>query len=440
LRRQRAEKQTGFNQLDTGHIPVYAYCSEELKKITSSEAALSRPFNVVNLTSPNKINLHIRTYVDFYGGYAEHGRNVLFRLDDTGKYNLRLTPIKTPIDIDPIVWNRCNWYTKNPNFKKDESILLTIAGPGWMQKKYLSEHRVNIGWTMVESMEPHSDIVLWLENCDELWCPTDLDWARFAVAGIPETSLFRMHLGYDEKMYNQNIKPLDISNVRNRFVFGVLGSWNKRKNVKAIVQAFAQAFGPDDNVSLLLCCKYGTRPYGEEKENDERWTIVHEFNQYLEEIKKSPDEYPHMCLIDVPLHESVMPHLLARFDCLVGFSMGESTWLPGLQAMGMGIPIIQLNADLTNGFLEYLHDVGFLCMEKEYIYADEELYKGTSEYYEGQKFAEGNVDELAGKMEEVYEDYDNKEMRDKIELGLKKAKDWTWDKAIEEVDIRLGIF
>jgi len=431
LQRQTEETLPGSKKLDTsGNIPTHFYCSEEFKSITSAEAALQRSFSFVDLTYPHKINLHMRAYVDYYGGYAEHGRQVILGLDKTGDYNIKLTHIKTPIDIDPIVWNKMNWFTKNPNFKMKDSIFLTIAGPGWFQKKFISDNRVNIGWTMIESLEAHKDIIEWINNADYILCPTDIDVGRFKKA---KTNLVKMHLGYDDNLYKERLKPLDISNLRGRYVFGVLGSWNKRKNVKVIIQAFVQQFKPEDNVSLLMCCKYGTRPYGELQDYDERWTIKYEFNKYLEEIGKSIEECPHICLLDIPIHESLMPHLMSRFDCLVGFSMGESTWLPGLQAMAMGIPIIQLDAD-SNGCMEYIYDVGYMCECVDYVKADEELVKGTSEYYEDQLFAEGNREELAGKMQYIYEMIGKRRKSSKIDLGLKKAKDWTWEKSTQTLD------
>lgn len=418
--------------LDTNaQIPTNFYCSEELTKITSSESALSRGFSFVNLTSPHKTNLHIRSFVDYYGGYAEHGRNTIFGLDSLGNYNIKLTPIKTPIDIDPIVFHKLNWFTKNPNFKIKDSIFLTIAGPGWLQKKYLSPSRKNIAWTMIESLEASDEIIGWVNNCDEVWCPTDADMRRFKRANV---NLEKVHLGFDIKSYNQNTKPMDISNCRGQFVFGVLGSWNKRKGIKEIIQAFAQAFKPKDSVCLLCCCKYGTRPFGKEKENEERWTIPYEFKKYLAEVDLEPDQCPHIILLDVPTHETVLPHIMARFDCLVGFSMGESTWLPGLQCMAMAKPIIQLATD-TNGFMEYLdQEINFLCERVKYIEADEELYEGTSEYYKNQKFAQGDIEELKEKMLYVYKNHKIIENNGKLNLGVIKMKDWTWKKSIQKVD------
>jgi len=98
--------------------------------------------------------------------------------------------------------------------------------------------------------------------------------------------------------------------------------------------------------------------------------------------------------------------------------MGESTWLPGLQAMMMKIPVIQLE-NYCNGFIDYMQDNNsFLCKRSDLVIADEELYKGTSEYYKDQYFADGNEEELIEKMKYVYGDYRN----NKIEINLKTER------------------
>jgi hypothetical protein len=49
------------------------------------------------------------------------------------------------------------------------------------------------------------------------------------------------------------------------------------------------------------------------------------------------------------------------------------------------------------------------------VKADEELYKGTSEYYKDQEFGDGHEEELTEKMMQVYADH----CRGKLEINLK---------------------
>jgi len=431
------------NKLDVAEnkIEITNYCPTHISRVYTQEGLNQNSFDIADLSSIKKIQLHIRAYVDFYGGYSEHGRYVTLGLNDSGECCVKLTPIKSLVDIDPFLHQKCNFLVNNPAFKIDESIFLTIAGPGWAQEKFQPKSRYKIIWTMIESLNRHPDFDKWFEDVDEVWAPTTCDVRRFD--GI-KPKVVMMPLGVDDNIYNPCVKPINIHNVKGRFVFGVLGSWNKRKGIKKIVRAFCRAFKSTDNVSLLLVCKYGTRPYdgwkdGEKvtKDDKEKWDIKYEFDRYTKDLKP----LPHVSIIDVPIHENIMPNVLKRFDCLVGFSMGESTWLPGVQAMMMKIPVIQL-ANPCCGFMDYMgENNSFLCRHYDLVEAGDELVKGTSEYYEDQEFADGNEDELIEKMLKVYKDY-YKIGSEEINLKIERARPdvlqvWTQRNSLQNVIIRL---
>lgn len=424
------------NKMDSGGIEYKPMCPEDIAKITNSKAALSRNFPVCDLVARHKKNLHIRGYVDYYGGYAEHTRNILFRLQDTGRYNIKLTPIKTPVDIDPIVWQKCNWFTHNA-VDMEHSDFMAIAGPGWLQKKFLpSNGRKVFGWTMIESMNYSKECAEWLKNADWLICPTDTDVRRAEEAGIKNT--VKVHLGYDDLLYHPDVEPIGITGLQKKFVFGVLGSWNVRKGVKDIIKAYCTAFGANDNTVLLLCCKYGNRKWGDHKDDADRWNIQFEFDQIMQEVYKfkEREKLPHIALMDIPVHETVLPHVMAKFDCLVGFSSGESTWLPGIQAMGMKIPVIQLVNDCC-GYMEYLNNKNsYLCPTVKYETCNEEFWRTTSEYYEGQTFGFGEYGELAMMMNMVRKNIESREISHikKVETAYAESALWTWDKSIGSLE------
>jgi len=118
--------------------------------------------------------------------------------------------------------------------------------------------------------------------------------------------------------------------------------------------------------------------------------------------------------------------------------MGESSWLPGLQAFGMRKPVIQLQSDCS-GFMDYMNDDNsYLCKDVEYVKADDELVLGTSEYYEGQEFAEGTELELCAMMRRVYEERRDKRHKIKCENAFETVKDkWTWKESVRNVINRL---
>lgn len=429
------------NNLDTSEPnKIVPYCSTDISKITSKEGALSRPFDICELNSPEKLQIHLRAYVDFYGGYAEHGRQVLFGLNDSGQCTIKLTPIQSLVDIDPFLHQKCSNYINNPAFKIKDSIFLAIAGPGWSQDKFIPKDRYSIIWTMIETMCCNIEMKEWFKEVNEIWAPTDCDVNRFRALDIADNKIFKMHLGFDPNKYNEHIKAIDIPQTRGRYVFGVLGSWNKRKGIKKIIRAFCRAFTSRDNVSLMLICKYGTRPYDGQKDDEQvsksdpsKWDISYEFKRYTSDLR----DIPHITLIDVPLHDNVLPHVVANFDCGVGFSMGESTWLPGLEMMAMGLPVIQLQSQCS-GFMEYMNEGNsYLCKKVDYVKADEELYLGTSDYYKDQQFADGDEIELSQMMQKVYTERESENQVHKCLRAMQTVKSWTWKQSIEHMLVRL---
>lgn len=413
-------------------------CPEDLGKVLTSEGALSRPFSVGDFVSVNRSNLLVKGYFDFYGGYANHAREVVFRLGETGKFNVKVDPIKSPIDIHPSTVNKLNWYVHNPAFKKENSKTLVIAGPGHLREGFcpeVSDYRV--GWTMIETLDVMPDIVDWCNNVDLILCPTSIDYRRFSVAKGLKTELANCRIGYDQKVFNPEVKPMDIVNLRNRYVFGVVGSWNYRKSVRETVEAYCMAFDNTDPVSLLLVCKYGNRPFGEHKDNKEMWGIKPELSKILKSINKDPDKIPHICVLDVPMHPEVIPHLYARIDCLVGFSKGESTWLPGLELAGMKKPVIQLHNEAC-GYMDYMRGARYLCRDVKYKECGPELYEGTSEYYYGEKMGFGNAFELEDMLVKVYRESGSAIQQSEINERYNLVKDWTWDNSIKSlIDILL---
>jgi hypothetical protein len=382
--------------------------------------------------APHKKNIHIRAYVDFYGGYANHAREVIFGLDNLGTYNVHVSPIKCPIDLHPDLFNKMRWYVNNPAFEIKDSIFLVIAGPGHLQKQFIPEDRKVVGWTMIETLGVQPEIVEWCNNADLILCPTEIDYKRMKEAGVK--NLMIVPIGYDPKQYNRFVEPADIINLRNRYVFGYSGSWNHRKGVEDIVRAYCNEFSSKEPVSLLLISKYGNRPYGDLKEDKTAWGIRVELQKLLATIKRQ--DMPHICVVDVPLHPPALPHLYARVNAAVGFSMGESTWLPGLEFGAMKKPIIQLRNQAC-GYMDYLEGSRYLCNDVRYLEADERLYEGTSEYYKGQKLGVGNHEELSSMMRLVYEERGTKEQAQEIKKVFERVSWRTWENSIDELNSAL---
>ena len=192
-----------------------------LGNIMSKEAALSRSIRLVNLINNNAVNLLLRSYFHYFGGFASHGREVLFNIGENyQEINIKADPLPTPVDVDPFTEQKINFYSKNP-LDKEQAIHLNIACPAHSQYYPLQKCAHSIMWTMTETepmskhYEPGSYIYKWLERVDEVWVPTDMDMKRFGEI-VPKGKLFKMNLGIRTDQFHKDVSPLDITNTKDK--------------------------------------------------------------------------------------------------------------------------------------------------------------------------------------------------------------------------------
>ena len=405
-----------------------------MKKFSTTrtkETAMNLGFQVENVTLPNKPNIHVTGYIDTYSGYSNHCRNAVDGLNSTGKYNLKLSALKTISDVDPTITSKYKNNIHMDKFNYEESIHLSITAPGYMQKDLLPDCKKSFSWTMTETNQVPRDIVKLTSNVDTIICPTIIDKDKFVKAGVKNAVV--CPIGYNQKLYNKETPRLDISNLRGRYVFGVVGSWNARKNQKAIVKAFIKTYKASSQVTLLICGKYATSRYAEDE--DRKWDIRSELKEIIRQTGVNEKDLPHIAIMDEPVHESVMPLLMSRIDCLVGLSTGESTWLPGLEMAAIGRPVIQL-VNPYAGYMEYLIDNPYMCNLYSVRTVEEEFHKGISCYYKDQKMCFGKVDELSDMMKKVHLERDSNIQKSVIDDVRNRVRARTWkDSNIKLMDI-----
>ena len=422
--------------LSDSNLKIPFYCNTAYAKIVSSDVALKMPFVFHDLSRPNVKNLFVRGYFEYWGGFAELTREITFRLlDHYPNYRVKVDALRTPVDVDPAIWERVNSLTRTPMFDEQNSIALIVAGPGFAKPEFLDmKSKYKIIYTMLETKEIPDYVQDDINNCDEAWVPTNVDINRFDKV----KNIKRMRPGIDTTRYHRDIKPIDVVNLRNKFVFGVVGSWNIRKGIKYIIEGFCKAFWNRDDVALFLCSKYGTRPHGKEKDNEQRWSIKYEFQQMLKDMDlPKTGIMPQIVLNDLPMHENIMPHIYASFNALVGASLGESIWIPGLAAMSMGIPVIQVNNPCC-GYLDYMNvDNSVLYDADGLIKAEEELVEGTSGLYKNQYFYRPDVYSLVRALQYTVNEYSILS-RKSLDTMIDIREEYSWSKCVVNVDARLS--
>ena len=88
-------------------------------------------------------------------------------------------------------------------------------------------------------------------RADDVWCYTEHVRRAYLDAGLPAERLHVIPLGFDPSVYHPHVQPLPVSDP-NRCIFLFVGGTAARKNVLGAVDAFLQAFGPNDEVALLV--------------------------------------------------------------------------------------------------------------------------------------------------------------------------------------------
>lgn len=137
--------------------------------------------------------------------------------------------------------------------------------------------------------------------------------------------------GYDPEVYNKEVPvPEDLKS--DKFTFLWVGGWSKgeedRKNLPDTLRAFCKAFGPEDNVRLIV--KINTAY------SDQAYVM-----EAVEQLGLPPvDTRPDIQFIASELTEKQMAGLYSAADWVISFSRAEAFNIPLLEANACGTPVI----------------------------------------------------------------------------------------------------
>lgn len=107
------------------------------------------------------------------------------------------------------------------------------------------------------------------------------------------------------------------------FIFGNMSALEKRKNQIKLIESFAQVFGNNPSVKLVINARYL---------NDR---VLNELKQYIRAKRLKNVE---ITVRDLT-HQSYI-NFMSALDCYVSLSKGEGFAIPPRQALALGIPVI----------------------------------------------------------------------------------------------------
>lgn len=257
----------------------------------------------------------------------------------------------------------------------------------------LPEAIYNIGRVVFETDGLPPDWVTKCNQMDEIWVASDFNLETFRRAGVT-ARLTKVPEGVDTDHFRPGCPPLELPDARG-FVFLSIFEWIYRKGWDVLLRAWAQAFKPDDNVSLVL----RTYPINAVDQADAKAEIERRIDAFLtHELGLSRHQVAPILVLGEQIAERDMPRLYAAARAYVAASRGEGWGRPHMEAMACGLPVI---ATGWGGNLEFMNDANSLLVDIEGLVDIDERAEVT--FYRGQRWAEPSVAHLVARMRQVAE-------------------------------------
>jgi glycosyltransferase involved in cell wall biosynthesis len=226
----------------------------------------------------------------------------------------------------------------------------------------------------------------WVAACnavEEVWLPSQFNVETFSASGVdPE----RLH-----------VVPTPIRLTRWRgddrldlplsgFTFLSVFDWSLRKGWDLLLAAYADEFGPSDDVILILAV------------HSSHGHTAAELRRLVE--RAAGREPPPILVLDRTPSAAELPRLFRAADCFVLPTRGEGWSRPFLEAMAAGTPVIGTDWGAHTELLR--EDTGYPIELKGVVRIPEAGVR-EAPLYRGHRWAEPSVEHLRQLMRHVYE-------------------------------------
>lgn len=204
--------------------------------------------------------------------------------------------------------------------------------------------RVKVAWSMFETDSLPAGWAESLNQMDQVWVPSRHNLSTFARAGVDASRLRLVPCGIDVAPFDAaRGRPLGIPGQKPATTFLSVFQWSLRKGWDVLLDAWSQAFGPGDDVRLVLRC----HGMGDGPTIDERldaWCVSRGLDRSSLAAIVVADEF---------IPDPDMPRLYEAADVFVLPSRGEGWGIPYLEAMAAGKPVI---GTCWGGSADFLHE------------------------------------------------------------------------------------
>lgn len=175
----------------------------------------------------------------------------------------------------------------------------------------------------------------WVEamnKLDEIWTYSQIHADTFRHSGVYKPiKVIKSSIEPTSKVKNKRLKIKKFDG----FIFYSIFQWTERKNPKALLKNYWQAFEGKKDVALLL--KVYRANFGE----GEKEKIRNDINEWKKELGLK--HYPKVFLVLGELSNKEMMRVHSTGNCFVSAHRGEGLGLPQMEAMSIGNPVISTN-------------------------------------------------------------------------------------------------
>lgn len=324
-------------------------------------------------------------------GYADEGRGLVRGLHELGVPLVLRTPNK-----------------EHPHFRagmaaEDRTLFeglqrVPLAPPLILCQHYaaggtaaMPDAAVNVCRTMFEtdSLPPE-----WVRHCndmDELWVPSQFNVETFRRAGV-RTPTVVVPGAVDSNRFTPEVPPLTIAGARGTVFLSVF-EWRRRKGWDVLLRAWADAFAPEADVSLVL----RTYPVSAPEAADRQALIDERINTFLRQsCGKERHEVAPIIALTQSVSDRDIPALYTACDVYVSPTRGEGWGRPFMEAMSAGRPVI---ATRWSAHLDFLSDEVARLID---VAALVECDDPDMPVYSGQQWAEPSVEHLVQHLRELH--------------------------------------
>jgi glycosyltransferase involved in cell wall biosynthesis len=285
----------------------------------------------------------------------------------------------------------------------------------------------HVGMTTFETDSVPLEWRLPMRGMDEIWTFTHFNERTFGGVNL-ERPIHVIPHGVDCEMF-QSDRSLALPELRqaaaDRFVFGSLFSWDKRKNPQMLIRAFLDAFsGPlASKVCLILKVISGDDQAGRmSKAKAEIGALKQDIQGRMGNVELPPI----MILADV-ISDKRLVGFYNSIDCYVLPSSGEGWSLTCSEAMACGLPVISTG---WGGNTEFMHTANSYLLSYKMAKVSQEMCSATTQI--GHKWSVPDYNHLKKTMMYVF---NNPKEASCVgaQARMDMASAWSWERAGEKL-------